>query len=94
MRESAVEASIRKYAESKGCVFMKLAAVAGSNGKPDRLVLAPAGRMMFLEIKKPGETLEPLQAWWQRKLIDLGYFSEWCDNAAAGKRLIRVHLFP
>ena len=88
MRESAVETTIRKYAESKGCVFMKLAPVAGSNGKPDRLILAPGGRAMFLELKKPGETLEPLQSWWQRRLRAMGHLSEWCDNTAVGKQLI------
>ena len=92
MRESAVESNIRKFAEANGCIFMKLAPVAGSNGKPDRLVLAPGGRAMFLEIKRPGEELEPLQKRWQKKLRALGHVSEWCDNSPAGLRLIRQHL--
>lgn len=87
-RESTVESEIRRYAELRGCVFLKLAPVAGSNGKPDRLVLAPGGRAMFLELKKPGETLEPLQEWWQRRLRAIGHLSEWCDSAVVGKRLI------
>ena len=94
MRESAIETTIRKYAESKGCVFMKLAPVAGSNGKPDRLILAPGGCAMFLEIKKPGEKLAPLQEWWQRKLRLMGHCCEWCDNAADGKHLIDKRLLP
>jgi len=88
MRESTVERAIRLHAESHRCVFMKLAPVAGSNGKPDRLILAPRGRSMFLEIKKPGEKLEPLQEWWQRKLRNLGHKSEWCDNVATGIQLV------
>lgn len=88
MKESAVETAIRKHAELKGCVFLKLAPVPGSNGKPDRLVLAPGGKAMFLELKKPGEKLEPLQEWWQRRLRSMGHVSEWCDNAAVGKKLI------
>ena len=88
MKESAVETAIRKHAELKGCVFLKLAPVPGSNGKPDRLVLAPGGKAMFLELKKPGEKLEPLQEWWQRRLRSMGHASEWCDNAAVGKKLI------
>ncbi len=88
MKEASVESAIRKHAESRGCLFLKLAPVAGSNGKPDRLILAPGGRAMFLELKKPGEKLEPLQEWWQRRLRAMGHLSEWCDNAAVGKKLI------
>ncbi len=94
MRESAVEKAIRVYAESQGCIFMKLAPVAGSNGKPDRLILAPGGCAMFLEIKKPGEKLEPLQVWWRDKLRLMGHACEWCDNVGDGKRLIREKLLP
>lgn len=94
MRESKVESEIRKYAEANGCVFMKLAPVPGSNGKPDRLILAPGGCAMFLEIKKPGEKLEPLQEWWQKKLRLMGHGSEWCDCISEGKRLIREKLLP
>ena len=62
MRESSVETKIRMFAESKGCVFLKLPASQGSNGKPDRLVLAPGDKAMFLEIKRPGELPTPQQA--------------------------------
>lgn len=92
MRESAVEAKIRKFAESKGCIFLKLPASQGSNGKPDRLVLAPGDKVMFLEIKRPGEELKPLQAHWQRKLRKLGFRSEWCDSAESGIATICVNL--
>lgn len=92
MRESAIEDSIRKFAENNGCVFLKMAAVSGSNGKPDRLILREPGKMMFLEVKRPGETLEPLQVWWQKRLRAMGFICEWCDNAAKGKNLIHEHL--
>lgn len=92
MRESDVEAKIRKFAESKGCIFLKLPASQGSNGKPDRLVLAPGDKAMFLEIKRPGEKLEPLQEYWQRKLRGLGFRCEWCDNSESGIALICVNL--
>lgn len=88
-RESAVETKIRKFAESKGCLFLKLPASQGSNGKPDRLVLAPGDKAMFLEVKRSGEELKPLQAHWQRKLRKLGFRSEWCDNFVDGASLIQ-----
>lgn len=92
LRESKVEALIRQFAESNGCIFLKLPASPGSNGKPDRLVLAPGDRAMFLEIKRFGEDLEPLQAYWQKKLRQLGFRSEWCDSPTAGIALIKKHL--
>lgn len=92
-RESNVEVKIRKFAEAKGCIFLKLPASQGSNGKPDRLVLAPGDKAMFLEIKRPGEVLEPLQEYWQEKLHKRGFRSEWCDSVSSGVALIRT-LFP
>lgn len=92
MRESAVETKIRKFAESKGCIFLKLPASQGSNGKPDRLVLAPGDKAMFLEIKRPGEELEPLQEYWQRQLRKLGFRCEWCDSVESGIAIICVNL--
>jgi hypothetical protein len=89
IRESSVEAKIRKFAESKGCLFLKLPASQGSNGKSDRLVLAPGNKAMFLEVKRPGEGLKPLQAHWQKKLRKLGFRSEWCDNFVTGADLIQ-----
>lgn len=92
IRESRVESTIRKFAESNGCIFLKLPASPGSNGKPDRIVLAPGDKAMFLEIKKFGEELEPLQVYWQRKLRELGFRCEWCDSSSSGIALIRQHL--
>ena len=93
-RESSVETKIRMFAESQGCIFLKLPASQGSNGKPDRLVLAPGDKAMFLEIKRPSETLEPLQEYWQRKLRKLGFRCEWCDSATLGIALVKELLAP
>jgi len=45
----------------------------GERGKSDRIILIRGGRPLFVEFKKPGEVLEPLQAEWHKQAKKLGY---------------------
>ena len=46
----------------------------GWSGVPDRILLLPGGRIRFAELKRPrGGKVSELQAWWKRKLEDLGF---------------------
>ena len=46
----------------------------GFAGVPDRIILLPGGRVIFAELKRPeGGKVAPLQAWWSRKLGELGF---------------------
>lgn len=58
----------------------------GWSGVPDRVVLLPGGRVLFVEVKRPkGGRLSELQKWWAKKLIDLGfdYWQIWdCEELA------------
>lgn len=46
----------------------------GHAGVPDRIVLLPGGKIVFAELKRPkGGRKSPLQKWWAKKLIDLGF---------------------
>lgn len=51
--EADIENAFVKYAESKGCLALKLA-ITGRRGFPDRTVFCPNGRVLFIEFKKPG----------------------------------------
>ena len=43
-------------------------------GVPDRIVLLPRGRVTFVELKRPkGGRLSPMQKWWAKKLVSLGF---------------------
>ena len=46
----------------------------GWSGVPDRIILLPGGRIVFVETKRPnGGRIAPLQTWWARKLRGLGF---------------------
>lgn len=45
----------------------------GWDGVPDRIVLFPGGRMAFVELKRPGKKMRPLQMRRKRQLEHLGF---------------------
>lgn len=58
--EAELELRFVTYAESVGCLALKLR-IDGVNGFPDRTVIAPDGRIMFIEFKRKGGRLRPAQ---------------------------------
>lgn len=59
MRESQVEAHLKKLAKQHGGSTRKVKWI-GRHGAPDRLVLLP-GKFFFVEIKRPGKDAEAHQ---------------------------------
>lgn len=56
----------------------------GWSGVPDRIVLLPGGRVVFVETKRPKDgKLSKLQKWWAETLRRLG-FSYWTIWDIAG----------
>jgi hypothetical protein len=48
-------------------------------GWPDRMVLLPGGRILWVELKRPkGGKFEPLQPYWLKKLRGLGFGAHVC----------------
>lgn len=83
MLEKEIEAKIRDYAKSKGCLFEKFVS-PGRRGVSDRLVTAPGGAMGFLEVKRKGK--EPTKLQWANmaKRKQMGCVADWCDNVFDG----------
>ena len=72
MKESVVEKKFTAEVKKRGGLAVKFVS-PGFNGVPDRLVLFPGGRMAFVEVKAPGETMRPLQQYRARRLAALGF---------------------
>lgn len=71
--EKDVEQRLRKGVEALGGRCMKLVS-QGNNGMPDRLVLLPDGRCVFVELKRPKYgKLSPVQVAQQNRLASLGF---------------------
>lgn len=86
--EKDIEKKLRKMVERHGGVCLKWVC-PGWSGVPDRIVLLPGGRVIFVETKRPkGGTLSQLQKWWAKKLIDLG-FNHWIIWTDADLSLFR-----
>lgn len=72
MRESTIEARLRKAVERAGGRCLKWVC-PGHTGVPDRIIIMPGGRVYFAETKAPGEKERARQEYVQRKLQALGF---------------------
>jgi len=72
-RESALEGVFREQVKRHlpGAVPVKLAPIIA--GLPDRMVLLPHGRVVFVELKTSTGRLRPVQQVWHRRMADLGH---------------------
>ena len=71
MFESAVERKLKTLLQKRGALCLKFVS-PGSPGVPDRLVLLPGGRVIFVELKIERGTLNPRQRWQIDRLRGLG----------------------
>lgn len=85
--EKHVEIAARSVAKNRGWLFWKLT-VMGFPGLPDRVILAPRGRVAFVEFKAPGKKPTELQAAWHRRLQSLGFKVYVIDNLADFEAII------
>lgn len=84
MRESTIEKKICDYAKSKGCAVYKFVS-PGRKGVPDRIIVAPQGRVLFLEVKALGKKPTALQLREMKKLTNHYMPATWVDSVDGGK---------
>ena len=71
--EKEIERKLKRMVEGCGGLCLKWVC-PGWTGVPDRIVLLPRGRVIFVELKRPkGGRLSAMQKWWAKGLIDLGF---------------------
>lgn len=69
--EKDIEKKLRVLVERHGGLCLKWVC-PGWAGVPDRIVLLPGGRVVFVELKRRTGRLSGLQKWWAEKLSALG----------------------
>lgn len=79
MREASIEKRLRKKIRKIGGEALKFTS-PGMNGVPDRLVLLPGGRAIFIELKTINGKLSRIQEVRIRQLKKLGFRVE-CFNS-------------
>ena len=76
-RESAIERYLARQADALGGLCWKFVS-PGNAGVPDRLIILPAGRVAFVETKRPGGKARALQ---RRRIAQLTERGVWAGVA-------------
>lgn len=88
MRESVVEKTVNRFAKENGIGTFKLSG-AHARGKSDRLYFKDS-RVIFLELKAPGEKPTPLQFKNIRDIHATGTEATWADNVPDAVRILKT----
>lgn len=72
MLESQIEKLLVKEVKKRNGIALKITSPSMA-GLPDRLVLLPKGRIIFVELKRPGGKPRPLQVAVHNTLFKLGF---------------------
>lgn len=72
MVEKTVEIYLRDSVRNRGGLCLKLIAL-GKNNFPDRTILAPGGKIFFIELKDLGKDARKTQSWFFKILSRLGF---------------------
>jgi hypothetical protein len=70
--EKNIEQYLRDRVREQGGIAYKFTS-PGNNGVPDRLILFPGGRAVFVETKAPGKKSRPMQKHQQNRISALGF---------------------
>jgi len=88
MREKTIEAYLRDEIRKAGGVAYKFVS-PGNNGVPDRLVLLPGKRCIFVELKAPGKKSTALQLGQQERIAKLGFKVFVADSKTEVDRIVK-----
>lgn len=86
--ESVIEKRLKKETEKIGGKALKFVS-PGMSGMPDRIVLLPQGRIVFVELKAPGKKRRKLQEYRATQLQALGFQVECIDTLEGINRFVK-----
>lgn len=89
MRETTIEKYLKKSVEDIGGLCWKWSSY-GQRGVPDRICIFPDSTIIFVEVKKPGEDLRPLQKKVKRMLEERGQTVLVVDSKEKVQELIKA----
>ncbi|MCD2347208.1 VRR-NUC domain-containing protein [Clostridium guangxiense] len=72
MLESEIESRLKLEVEKRGGLALKFVS-PGMAGVPDRVVLMPNGKVVFVELKAPKKKMRPLQLKRKKQFETLGF---------------------
>ena len=82
MRESQIEDYLYKQTLAFGGVIRKVQWV-GRRGAPDRVVMLPGGKLLWIELKAPGKKPEPHQVREHERMARVGQIVQIIDSMEA-----------
>lgn len=88
MEEQKIERRLKKEIELIGGKALKFVS-PGVSGVPDRIVLLPGGKVIFIELKAPGKSLSPIQAFRRKEFNELGFDTRVIDSIESVLNLIK-----
>ena len=71
MRESSIESKLVRMVRERGGLCFKFVS-PGNRGVPDRIVITPAGRTVYVELKTEVGRLAAIQKWQHEELRKRG----------------------
>ena len=93
MQERRIEQRLVAMVRQHGGLALKLTSPTMA-GVPDRLVLLPGGRAVFVELKAPGKKLRPLQHKRKAQLETLGFRVAVLDSREAIQSFLESEVMP
>ena len=72
MEEKQIESKLVKAVKQSGGLCLKFVSPS-FDGVPDRIVLLPEGKIAFVETKRTGEKMRPLQVRRKKQIEQLGF---------------------
>ena len=89
--ETDIETTFVKNAKKKGCHALKLIFL-NKKGFPDRTVLCPGGRILFIEFKKKDKKQSAIQIQVMKLLQGLGFEYHVCDEKGQAETILQDFL--